>query len=197
MQLQSGAGGAFRPLCRDRSAARAPMGVPGGEPVVTERRVPERDLIPSPTSSARSSERLYMTGDLRALTGLPRTHMDFFLREGIIRPVTRTESGYLLFDDTELETLRAVLRWREEGVGISEIREPPRTAGAANDVIWKRRGGKAGHAGGERRLRTMTDRWSGHWSREARQRFWPALPDHGGMTKAGAPTPAFRPRDRL
>jgi DNA-binding transcriptional MerR regulator len=67
--------------------------------------------------------RLYMTGDLRALTGLPRTHMDFYLREGIIQPTTRTGSGYLLFDEVELETLRAVLRWRDEGVGIREIRD--------------------------------------------------------------------------
>jgi MerR family Zn(II)-responsive transcriptional regulator of zntA len=76
----------------------------------------------SGTFRAVPAGRVYMTGDLRALTGLPRTHMDFFLREGIIRPATRTESGYLLFDDAELETLRAVLRWREEGVGIGEIR---------------------------------------------------------------------------
>jgi MerR family Zn(II)-responsive transcriptional regulator of zntA len=67
--------------------------------------------------------RLYMSGDLRALTGLPRTHLDFYLREGIIRPTLRTESGYLLFDQSELETLRAVLRWREEGVAIREIRD--------------------------------------------------------------------------
>ena len=67
--------------------------------------------------------RLYMTGDLRALTGLSRTHMDFYLREGIVQPTARTGSGYLLFDDAELETLRAVLRWREEGVGIREIRD--------------------------------------------------------------------------
>jgi DNA-binding transcriptional MerR regulator len=66
--------------------------------------------------------RLYLTGDLRALTGLPRTHMDFYLREGIIQPTTRTGSGYLLFDAAELDTLRAVLRWRQEGVGIREIR---------------------------------------------------------------------------
>ncbi len=71
---------------------------------------------------ADPSGRLYMTGDLRAATGLPRTHMDFYLREGIVRPTARTESGYLLFDEAELETLRAVLRWRDEGVGIREIR---------------------------------------------------------------------------
>ncbi len=67
--------------------------------------------------------RLLLTSDLRAATGLPRTHMDYYLREGIVRPVARTESGYLLFDDAELDLLRAVLRWRDEGVGIREIRD--------------------------------------------------------------------------
>ena len=76
----------------------------------------------SPPGSTASG-RLYMTGDLRAQTGLPRTHLDYYLREGIIRPTMRAGSGYLLFDESELETLRAVLRWREEGVGIREIRD--------------------------------------------------------------------------
>jgi MerR family Zn(II)-responsive transcriptional regulator of zntA len=78
---------------------------------------------PRPAPAATATGRLYMTGDLRALTGLPRTHMDFYLREGIIQPTLRTESGYLLFDEAELETLRAVLRWRDEGIGIREIRD--------------------------------------------------------------------------
>ena len=66
--------------------------------------------------------RLYLTSELRAATGLARTHMDFYLREGIVRPTARTESGYLLFDEAELATLRAVLRWRREGIGIKQIR---------------------------------------------------------------------------
>ncbi|MFN8589899.1 MAG: MerR family transcriptional regulator [Thermomicrobiales bacterium] len=84
------------------------------------------DRFPHPAATPASGApggRLYMTGDLRALTGLARTHMDFYLREGIIQPTLRTESGYLLFDEGELETLRAVLRWRDEGVGIREIRD--------------------------------------------------------------------------
>jgi DNA-binding transcriptional MerR regulator len=89
--------------------------------VVTERQTSMSFPLP-PALTPRASGRLYMTGDLRALTGLPRTHMDFYLREGIIRPTLRAESGYLLFDEAELETLRAVLRWRAEGVGIREIR---------------------------------------------------------------------------
>ncbi len=67
--------------------------------------------------------RLYMSGDLRAATGLSRTHLDFYLREGIVQPTARTESGYLLFDDRELERLRLVIGWRQDGVGLREIRE--------------------------------------------------------------------------
>ena len=72
---------------------------------------------------APAPRRLLLTSDLRAATGLPRTHMDYYLREGIVRPVARSESGYLLFDEAELETLRDVLRWRQAGVGIREIRD--------------------------------------------------------------------------
>ncbi len=86
-------------------------------------RLSTEQMYVTPAPGGMPPGRLYMTGDLRALTGLPRTHMDFYLREGIIQPTTRTGSGYLLFDHAELETLRAVLRWREEGVGIREIRD--------------------------------------------------------------------------
>src|SRR5262245_24409591 len=66
--------------------------------------------------------RFYMTSDLRAATGLPRTHLDYYLREGLILPTARTESGYLLFDDNELATLRTIIAQRQAGVAIREIR---------------------------------------------------------------------------
>lgn len=66
--------------------------------------------------------RFYMTSDLRAATGLTRTHLDFYLRERVIVPTARTESGYLLFDDDELAVLRQVIAWRHDGVGVREIR---------------------------------------------------------------------------
>jgi hypothetical protein len=127
MQLQSG-GQVLTPsrrsfrrhtalIAKRRNAA-------GGTSVNMEPIAPERGQLPaSRMPGSLPTGRLYMTGDLRALTGLPRTHMDFYLREGIIQPTTRTGSGYLLFDHAELETLRAILRWREEGVGIREIRD--------------------------------------------------------------------------
>jgi hypothetical protein len=126
MQLQSGEGAnSVATMVPAHTALMAKRrNAAGGTSVEIERIAPERGQLPaSRMRGSLPTGRLYMTGDLRALTGLPRTHMDFYLREGIIQPTTRTGSGYLLFDHAELETLRAVLRWREEGVGIREIRD--------------------------------------------------------------------------
>ncbi len=71
---------------------------------------------------AAQRARLYMTSDLRAATGLSRTHMDYYLREGLIVPTARSESGYLLFDETELMILRSILADRRAGIPLREIR---------------------------------------------------------------------------
>ena len=78
--------------------------------------------VPESRAGGAPPARFYMTSDLRAATGLTRTHLDFYLREGLVRPTARAESGYLLFDEAELATLRAVLRWRAEGMGLKQIR---------------------------------------------------------------------------
>ncbi|HEY7033892.1 MAG TPA: MerR family transcriptional regulator [Thermomicrobiales bacterium] len=87
--------------------------------------VPGGDLphqVPPPPWPVTTG-RLYMTSDLRAATGLPRTHMDYYLREGLIVPTTRSESGYLLFDDAELATLRTIIADRAAGIPLREIRQ--------------------------------------------------------------------------
>ena len=78
---------------------------------------------PAPAPTGPPLGRLYMTSDLRAATGLPRTHLDFYLREGLIRPTTRTEGGYLLFDESELATLRNIIAWRHAGLPLRDIRD--------------------------------------------------------------------------
>ena len=97
-----------------------------GEPIFAPERSGSSQVAP-PGIEGRGgtapAARLYLTSDLRAATGLSRTHMDFYLREGLVRPSARTEGGYLLFDEAELATLRAVLRWRHEGLGLKQIRE--------------------------------------------------------------------------
>lgn len=79
--------------------------------------------------------RFYMSGDLRAATGLSRTHLDFYLREGIVQPTGRTGSGYLLFDEAEVERLRRVIAWREDGVGLREIRARLERLRASDRVV--------------------------------------------------------------
>jgi MerR family Zn(II)-responsive transcriptional regulator of zntA len=64
-----------------------------------------------------------MSGDLRAATGLSRTQLDYYLREGVVQPTARTESGYLLFDERERDVVERIIAWREEGVGLREIRQ--------------------------------------------------------------------------
>lgn len=92
-----------------------------------QRRAPEdRVVSETPSTSRRNADaplaRFYMSGDLRAATGLSRTHLDFYLREGIILPTARTESGYLLFDDSELGVAHQVIAWRQQGISIRDIR---------------------------------------------------------------------------
>lgn len=86
----------------------------------------DRVVSEAPSTSRRSTSspmaRFYMSGDLRAATGLSRTHLDFYLREGIILPTARTESGYLLFDDSEVAVAHQVIAWRQQGIAIRDIR---------------------------------------------------------------------------
>jgi hypothetical protein len=87
----------------------------------------DRLVSEAPSTSRRATDaplaRFYMSGDLRAATGLSRTHLDFYLREGIILPTARTESGYLLFDDGEVAVAHQVIAWRQQGISIRDIRK--------------------------------------------------------------------------
>jgi hypothetical protein len=122
MQVQSDGNANFRELCQDVWLAVDNGQRVGGAHAVAET-VTGEHTSGGVAQMAPPLGRLYLTSDLRAMTGLARTHMDFYLREGIIQPCARTGSGMLLFDEGELETLRTVLRWRDEGVGIREIRD--------------------------------------------------------------------------
>lgn len=67
--------------------------------------------------------RFYLTSDLRAATGISRTHLDFYLRERLIMPTARTEGGYLLFDDSELRLLQEIIAQRKDGRSLRLIRD--------------------------------------------------------------------------
>jgi DNA-binding transcriptional MerR regulator len=73
-------------------------------------------------ASTLPERRYYMTSDLRAATGLTRTHLDYYLREALIVPTARTESGYLLFDEQELTLLKQIVAARQAGESLRDIR---------------------------------------------------------------------------
>lgn len=68
-------------------------------------------------------QRFFLSSDARAAVGISRSHLDFYLREGLVLPVGRTESGYLVFDEAEIELLRQIVTRRREGQSLKEIRE--------------------------------------------------------------------------
>ena len=82
-----------------------------------------RDGPQADTQEAPPPVRLFMTSDVRAATGLSRTHLDFYIRESLVRPVARTESGYLLFDQREVSLLREIVEARRQGIALRDIRE--------------------------------------------------------------------------
>ena len=85
------------------------------------------------THAPRPLARFYMTSDLRAATGLTRTHLDYYLREGLIVPTARTESGYLLFDDDEVLRVRQIIAARQGGESLKEIKERMRGGDARGE----------------------------------------------------------------
>jgi MerR family transcriptional regulator, Zn(II)-responsive regulator of zntA len=74
-------------------------------------------------SATRTVAKLYLSSDVRAAAGISRSHFDFYLREGLVQPVGRTESGYLIFDETEVSLLKRIVASRQDGQALKAIRE--------------------------------------------------------------------------
>ena len=67
---------------------------------------------------------IYMIGDLITKSGLPRDTINYYLREGLIQPVDRSERNrYRYFDETTLELLNKIIDLRRQGVSIRQIRK--------------------------------------------------------------------------
>jgi DNA-binding transcriptional MerR regulator len=72
---------------------------------------------------ADEQERLYLTSDMRSLSGISRTTMDYYLRSGLIKPTSQSESGYLLFGSGERDRLLQIVTLRRQGYRLKEIRQ--------------------------------------------------------------------------
>ena len=65
-----------------------------------------------------ASEPMYLTADLRALAGISKTTMDFYLRKAIITPTGRSESGLLFFGAAERDRLLRIVELRRQGCSL-------------------------------------------------------------------------------
>ena len=65
-----------------------------------------------------ANEPVYLTSDLRALAGISKTTMDFYLRKEIITPIGRSESGLLFFGPAERDRLLRIVELRRQGCSL-------------------------------------------------------------------------------
>ena len=61
-------------------------------------------------------------GEVSRLTGVSIRTLQHYDRIGLLRPATRTEAGYRLYDDGDLERLQQILLFRELAFPLKEIR---------------------------------------------------------------------------
>src|SRR5918992_5795735 len=61
--------------------------------------------------------------DVARLSGLSATAIRFYEDEGYIPPARRSESGYRLYNETDLRRLRLIRRARLLGVPLEQVRD--------------------------------------------------------------------------
>jgi MerR family transcriptional regulator, thiopeptide resistance regulator len=67
--------------------------------------------------------KLFTVGQLARSAKLSRTSLLHYERLGLLRPSSRSASGYRLYGQAQVQRLRAVRIYREAGVPLAEIRE--------------------------------------------------------------------------
>ncbi len=66
---------------------------------------------------------LLRIGELAARAGVSADTVRYYERLGLLRPSTRSESGYRLYGEADLGRLRFILRARRLGLSLDEVRE--------------------------------------------------------------------------
>jgi len=63
----------------------------------------------------------YTVGDLATMAGITVRTLHHYDEIGLLRPAGRTQAGYRLYDDGDIDRLRTILSYRELGLGLDEI----------------------------------------------------------------------------
>lgn len=62
-------------------------------------------------------------GELAKRSGVSTDTLRFYEKSGLLSPVSRTESGYRLYDIDAVEQIQFILRGKEIGLSLDEIQE--------------------------------------------------------------------------
>ncbi len=66
---------------------------------------------------------IYLVKDLARLTGYSIHTVKYYLKEGLIREVSRSpETRFRYFDDSTIDKLKKIRQYRREGRSIKEIK---------------------------------------------------------------------------
>jgi DNA-binding transcriptional MerR regulator len=68
-------------------------------------------------------QKIYMISDLASVTGLSRYTLNFYLKLGLINESGRTESNYRFFDQAVVDQLHHIIRLRQAGYTLKQIKD--------------------------------------------------------------------------
>ena len=66
---------------------------------------------------------MYRIGELAKACHINNDTLRFYEKSGLLSPSSRTESGYRIYTETDKEILQFILRAKDVGFALSEIRE--------------------------------------------------------------------------
>ncbi len=71
----------------------------------------------------RTEQRLLKIGEVARITGVPTKTLRYYEERGLLRPATRSESGYRLYGEQEIARLEFVRQAKLIGLKLDEIAE--------------------------------------------------------------------------
>lgn len=82
---------------------------------------------------------MYRISQLAKKFGLSRSALLYYDREGLLSPSGRSEAGYRLYSEGDLERLAAIASFRKAGLSIEDIRAVMAASGDGEQSVLRRR----------------------------------------------------------
>ena len=80
-------------------------------------------------------------GEVARMSGITVRALHHYDDIGLLSPSGRTESGYRLYDDRDIDRLRDILAFRELGLGLDEVAEALASSDGSHATLVRCSGG--------------------------------------------------------